>query len=54
MPHVHMYDPMHDLPGPKTLGRVQASLPIIWTQQAAIANISVQTEYGAIHASANI
>lgn len=53
MPHVHMYNPMHDRPGPKTLGRTQASLPTIWMQQAAIANFSVQIEDGAIHASAN-
>jgi hypothetical protein len=45
---------MHDRLHPKTLGRVQASLPTVWTQQAAIANLSVQMEDGAIPASANI
>jgi hypothetical protein len=54
MPHVHMCEIMHDRLHPKTLGRVQASLPTVWTQQAAIANLSVQMGDGAIHASADI
>ena len=54
MPHVHVCEIMHDRLHLKTLGRIQASLPTVWTQQAAIAKSSVQTEGGTIHASANI
>jgi hypothetical protein len=47
MPQEPMHS-RHDVLDPKTLGQVQASLPTVWTQQAAIANFSVQTANWAI------
>ena len=48
MPHVLVYESMHDVLGPKILGQVQASLPTVWKYQAAIANFLMQTEDGDI------